>query len=92
MRVGSEPRATHGNGLCVLIDRDHFGSVLEKFFRVTTSAGCAIQEDEPLGRAQERHHFLGHDGDMVGIVRPFQDLDCGVVEVPGVHKRCEGGS
>ena len=76
----------------ILIERDHLGSVLEKFLRVAASACCAIQENEPLGRAQKRHHFLRHNRNMVRIVRPFQSLECGVVEIPGVHKRCGGGS
>ncbi len=66
--------------------------MLEKFFGVAAATGGAVQENQPRGGAQERHDLLGHHRDMVRIIKPFQGLEWGVVEVPGVHRRCGGGS
>ena len=90
VRVGRESRTARCNGVGVLVDRDDLRTMLEKHFGVAAASGCAVQENEPRGRAQERRHLLGHYRDMVGLVRLFQGLERQVVEVPRVHKRCGG--
>ena len=90
--IGCQSLLTSGDRISVLIEGDHLGPILKKFFGVAAATGGPIQKDHAGGRAQQRHDLLGHDGSVVRTIRPLQRLECRVVEVPGVHRHCVSGS